>query len=116
MTKELDLYTDYLLSSFGSVTATGLSHLLDGSLSHDQITRTLSGHEYCSKDLWHEVKPLVRAHQSEDACLIFDDTIISKPRTILFVGIGITVKVATKKVDSLSIYDLYSSATYPCFI
>ena len=78
---EMDLYTDYLLSSFGQVTATGLSNLLDGSLSHDKITRTLSGQEYSSKDLWKEVKSLVRDHEKEDACLIFDDTIISKPYT-----------------------------------
>ena len=77
----MDLYTDYLLSSFGQVTATGLSNLLDGSLSHDKITRTLSGQEYSSKDLWREVKTLVRDHENEDACLIFDDTIISKPYT-----------------------------------
>jgi IS4 transposase len=81
MNKEMDLYTDYLLSSFGQVTATGLSNLLEGSISHDKITRMLSGHEYGSKDLWQEVKSLVRAHESEDACLIFDDTIISKPYT-----------------------------------
>ncbi|MDR0287842.1 MAG: transposase [Clostridiales bacterium] len=77
----MDLYTDYLLSSFGQVTATGLSKLLEGSLSHDKITRLLSGHAYGSKELWQEVKPLVRDHESEDACLIFDDTIVSKPYT-----------------------------------
>jgi len=77
----MDLYTDYLLSSFGQVTATGLSALLEGSLSHDKITRLLSGHGYVSKDLWREVKQLVREHENEDACLIFDDTIISKPYT-----------------------------------
>jgi hypothetical protein len=81
MKKEMDLYTDYLLSSFGQVTATGLSNLLDGSISHDKITRLLSGHDYSSKDLWHEVKALVRSQESDDACLIFDDTIISKPYT-----------------------------------
>jgi hypothetical protein len=81
MQKGLDLYSDYLLSSFGQVTATGLSALLDGSISHDKITRMLSKHSYSSKDLWQEVKPLVRTHESEDACLIFDDTIISKPHT-----------------------------------
>jgi hypothetical protein len=89
MKKEMDLYTDYLrlvslaepLSSFDQVTATGLSALLDGSVSHDKITRMLSGGAYGSKDLWHEVKPLVRFHQIEDACLVFDDTIVSKPFT-----------------------------------
>jgi hypothetical protein len=81
MQKEMDLYTDYLLSSFGQVTATGLSNLLGGSISHDKITRMLSGKEYSSKELWQEVKSDVRRHESQRACLIFDDTIISKPYT-----------------------------------
>src|SRR5215510_13881172 len=81
MKKEMDLYTDYLLSSFGKTTATGLSNLLSGSISHDKITRMLSGQEYTSKDLWQSVKSLVRAYETEDACLIFDDTIIRKPYT-----------------------------------
>ena len=29
----VDLYSDYLLSSFGATTATGLSDLLEGSIS-----------------------------------------------------------------------------------
>ena len=70
----LDLYIDHLLSGFGQVTATDLSSLSDGSPSHDKITRTLSENEFSSKDLWHEVKSLVRGHESEDACLIFDFT------------------------------------------
>jgi hypothetical protein len=81
MQKEMDLYTDYLLSSFGQVTGTGLSNLLEGSISHDKITRMLSGGRYCSRELRQEVKPDVRKHEREDACLIFDDTIISKPYT-----------------------------------
>src|SRR5215469_14777521 len=81
MNKKMDLYSDYLLVSFGQATATGLSNLLNNRISHDKITRMLSGQEYGSKDLWHEVKSLVREHETEDACLIFDDTIISKPYT-----------------------------------
>jgi hypothetical protein len=81
MNKEMDLYTEYLLSSFGQVTATGLSDLLDGSLSHDKITRMLSSERSLSQELWHNVKPLIREHESSDACLIFDDTIVSKPYT-----------------------------------
>jgi len=38
----LDLYTDYLLSTFGYATATGLERMTDGEVSHDQITRFLS--------------------------------------------------------------------------
>lgn len=36
-----DLYSDYLLVNQGQSTATGLSALVDGKLSHDAITRSL---------------------------------------------------------------------------
>src|SRR5512138_1929680 len=82
MNKErLELYTDYLLSTFGYATATGLSELVNGQVSHDQITRFLSEEEYTSKDLWQEVKATVREVEQEDAVLIFDDTIQEKPYT-----------------------------------
>jgi hypothetical protein len=81
MEELLDLYTDYLLSSTVRTTVTGLSRLPEGNLSHDKISRLLSGHNFASKDLWHHVKPLARSHETEDTCLIFDDTIIGKPYT-----------------------------------
>jgi hypothetical protein len=82
MNKEhLELYTDYLLSTFGKATATGLSSLVNGQVSHDQVTRFLSGEEYTSKELWQEVKPTVRKVEREGAVLIFDDTIQEKPYT-----------------------------------
>ena len=74
----LDLYSDYLICSFGLTTATGLSTLLDGAISHDKITRFLSGSDFTSADLWHLVKPLVRQVQGEDAVLVFDDSIEEK--------------------------------------
>jgi hypothetical protein len=77
----LDLYTDYLLSTFGASTATGLSAMVDGEVSHDQITRFLSKKDYTSKDLWLEVKSTVRQLEQEDAVLIFDDTIQEKAWT-----------------------------------
>ena len=82
MNKEhLELYTDYLLSTFGYATATGLSRMVEGQLTHDQITRFLSGEEFTSKDLWTLVKPTVREIEKDDAVLIFDDTIQEKPYT-----------------------------------
>lgn len=81
MEKMLDLYSDYLLSSFQQTTATGLSRLTDGQISHDKISRYLSGGDNGSKELWQHVKPLVRKHETEDGCLIFDDSIIEKPYT-----------------------------------
>jgi len=55
-TKIFDLYTDYLQTSFSYTTATGLSQLLDGEISHDQVTRFLSEKDYTSVDLWRSIK------------------------------------------------------------
>jgi hypothetical protein len=80
MNRELiELYSDYLLSSFGKATATGMSDLLDGAYSHDQVTRLLSRNCFTSKTLWQWVKPVVRQVEHDDAVLIFDDTIEEKP-------------------------------------
>lgn len=82
MDKEnLELYSDYLISTFGTATATGLARMLNEQISHDQITRFLSQEEYSSKDLWQEVKKTVRKIEREDGCIIFDDTIQEKPYT-----------------------------------
>jgi hypothetical protein len=81
MEKILDIYTDYLHTTFGNATATGLSQLLDGTISHDRITRMLSSSQKTSKDLWLSVKPLVSKHENDNACLIFDDSIIEKQYT-----------------------------------
>ena len=82
----LDLYTDYLLSSTGPTTATGLSRLLNGALSHDHITRWLSSDEWNSSQVWRQAKPLIRRTEAqrgaEDfAVLIVDDSGLEKART-----------------------------------
>lgn len=79
--EKVEIYTDYLLSQFGAATATGLSEMLGGEISHDQITRLLSGEEYDSKALWGLVKKVVREIESEEGVLIFDDTIQEKAYT-----------------------------------
>ena len=76
-----DLYTDYLISSFGPTTATGLSRLLDGQISHDQVTRLLATEPQKSADLWRVVKPLVRQIECPAAVLSIDDSIGEKPYT-----------------------------------
>jgi hypothetical protein len=78
---DLDLYTDYLLSTFGAATATGLSAMVKGEVSHDRITRFLSGQDFTSKDLWQQVKSVVRSVENNDGVLIFDDTIQEKAWT-----------------------------------
>ena len=56
----IELYSNYFLSSYGQTTTTGLSQLLDGAFSHDQVTQTLSRNEFTSQTLWRLVKPVVR--------------------------------------------------------
>jgi hypothetical protein len=77
----LDIYTDYLISSFGLTTGTGLSRLLDGAISHDRIQRFLASPIKSGKDFWKVVKPYVRQIQGEDGVLIIDDSISEKPYT-----------------------------------
>lgn len=82
-TNLLDLYTDYLLVSTSQASATGMSRMLDGSLSHDQITRFLSGEDFSSKDLWKLVKSTVRKveRQGGKRFILLDDTVEAKPYT-----------------------------------
>jgi hypothetical protein len=75
----LTLYTDYLNVTFGYATAAGLSNLLGGEISPDQVTRLLAGEELTSQDLWKQVKATVREVESHDGVLIFDDTVQEKP-------------------------------------
>lgn len=81
MQDKLDLYTDFLLTTVHQATATELSRLVDGAISHDEITRLLTDNNFSSKDLWLSIKGLVREHETEEGCLIFDDSIIEKKYT-----------------------------------
>jgi hypothetical protein len=80
-TELLDVYSDYLLISFGATTATGLSGLVEGRVSHDAISRMLSSERQTSKGFWSIVKPLVREISSDDGIIIVDDSIEEKPYT-----------------------------------
>lgn len=78
----LDIYTDYLIASHSYTTATGLAKALNGAISHDKVTRFLSGGDYDSKQLWLLIKPEVRKIESEQTgILIVDNTIEEKPYT-----------------------------------
>jgi hypothetical protein len=75
----MDLYSDYLISQHGYATATSLSQMLDGKVSHDKITRFLANNQFGSKQLWQTVKPIIIQRQESEAVLAIDDTIIEKP-------------------------------------
>lgn len=75
----LELYTDYLMSSFSYTTATGLSVMAEGKISHDKVTRFLSSEDFTPSGLWELIKPTVREIESEEGIIIIDDTIEEKP-------------------------------------
>jgi len=77
----LDLYTDYLVSAFGAVTSTGLSNLLDKSISHDRISRMLSKREFTQQDYWKAIKGIVRRVETAQGVIKIDDTIQEKPHS-----------------------------------
>ena len=52
--------------------------MLDGQISHDQITRFLSKKDYTSKGLWHALKKDIREIEDDSGVLIFDDTVQEK--------------------------------------
>lgn len=79
--KLLDVYTDYLITSFSLTTATGLSAAVNHQYSHDQITRLLSHTTYEQKEYWSRIKPLVRQLEREEGSIVVDDTIEEKPYT-----------------------------------
>ena len=79
MKQMLDLYSDYLLASFSQTSATGLSNLMSGEISHDQVTRFLSSEKKTSKDVWLIAKPFIKKIQSPTGVLSIDDSIEEKP-------------------------------------
>jgi hypothetical protein len=78
----LDIYSDYLISQNHYATATGLAAMLDGEVSHDQVSRHLRSGVRGSKELWGYIKPSVRRHeQKSGGVLLLDDTLSEKAYT-----------------------------------
>ena len=77
----LDIYTDYLICQNDHATATGLSDMLNGDISHDKVSRYLRHEVLTSKVLWQYIKSSVREKESPDGVLLLDDTIEDKPYT-----------------------------------
>lgn len=116
----LDLYSDYLISSFSYTTAAGLSEALEGAISHDKITRFLSLEEYDSEALWKLVKPTARNIEGDDGLLIFDDTIEEKPYTDenepITYHFDHTFGRNVKGVNILSCLYHSQGGNYPCIV
>ena len=81
MNNLLDIYTDYLIIQNKYATSTGLSDLVNGSISHDKMTRFLNDKLLGSKELWRYIKPEARSVERGGGALILDDSIEEKPYT-----------------------------------
>lgn len=79
----IDLYSDYLLTSFSLSTATGMSKMLEDTYSHDQISRFLAQPTLGQKEYWKSIKPIVRKIESEQGVICIDDFIIPKPHSTM---------------------------------
>lgn len=77
----LDLYSDYCISSFLSVTAVGLSELLNQGYSHDQISRFFAQRTFDQKDFWKFIKTIIRKIEQPAGAILIDDTISEKPHS-----------------------------------
>lgn len=69
MKQMLDIYSDYLIASFSQPSATGLSSLVNGEISHDQVTRFLSQEKKTTKELWLIAKSFVKRFNLSKAFL-----------------------------------------------
>ena len=77
----LDLYSDYLIAALKLRTATGMSEMLNASLSHDQISRFLGQELLDQKDYWKCIKSVVRQIEHPAGVIKIDDTIEHKPHS-----------------------------------
>ncbi|TAL57845.1 MAG: hypothetical protein EPN85_13085 [Bacteroidetes bacterium] len=117
-----DLYTDYLISSTSLTTATGLSTLLKGSVSHDKITRHLSKDNYDSRYLWKRVKPMLEEICSSDDLVVicFDDSIEEKRYTdvseLINWHFDHTINRAVKGVNFLTALIHTKGISLPCAV
>ncbi len=68
-------YCQYLLSSQINYTLTNMADHLQ-SWSHDTINRYLKGEKLTPRLLFEQVEPMIE--REENACLIFDDTVLDK--------------------------------------
>ena len=64
----LNLYADFLICNTKQASATNLSQMVNGKVSHDAVTRLLSTNDFSSVDLWYKTKDTIRS-----VCPSFDD-------------------------------------------
>ncbi|MDQ3844645.1 MAG: transposase [Bacteroidota bacterium] len=99
-----------------------MSKMLNGLISHDQITRQLGEGKYDSQYLWQQVKPMVREICTQDEWVVVcvDDTIEEKPYTdeseLICWHFDHTINRAVKGVNFLTASINTHGTTLPCAV
>jgi DDE superfamily endonuclease len=78
---QMDLYSDFLISSPNVVSARLVSEVLNKAYSHDSFTRMLAQSELDAKTYWKAIKPSIRQLESPNGIISVDDTIEKKPHS-----------------------------------
>ena len=60
-----NVYTDYLLSTNGHISSTGLSEVIENQYSHDKINRMLCKGEIDDKILYQQGKRIIKDRESK---------------------------------------------------
>lgn len=76
-----ELYRESLMISQGQVSCTGLSSMMEKTISHDKFTRLLSSGYMNEEYVWKSAKPICHEIRSKDAVFIVDESIEAKPYT-----------------------------------
>lgn len=98
----LDIYSQFLQTSFGQVSATTLSSVLEGKISHDQITRFLRDAALDGKALWGLVKTTVRDLEQSVNTSLSVDSADWVPSGVLVIDDHIEEKPYMKMNDLIS--------------
>jgi len=72
----LAFYTPYLICSTERMTNIRLLQIPNSDIRLETVLNLICSESFTSKDLWKQVKPILRQIESPEGILIFDDTII----------------------------------------
>ena len=113
----LNVYANFLIASSKYAHSTDLQKITKDKYSKDKIYRFLSSGEFCEKNFWLTIKPMLKNIQNNNACISVDDTIIEKPHTkendVVSYCYDHTKSKCVKGVNLLSVTYKTSEASLP---
>jgi hypothetical protein len=65
----LNIYANFLIASSKYAHSTDLQKITEDRYSKDKIYRFLSSGEFCEKNFWLTIKPILKSIQNNNACI-----------------------------------------------